>query len=66
MSVASQIIPTQVAKWLSTGKRRLLKGMRRGVLSSLSFTDNNGVRYFDQAWLRKATDIVDGKSGNAN
>jgi hypothetical protein len=32
--------------------------MRRVVLSSLSFTDNNDVRYFDQAWLRNATDIV--------
>jgi len=28
----------------------------------LSFTDNSGVRYLDQAWLRKATDIVEGKS----
>jgi len=40
--------------------------MRRVVLSSLSFTDNSGVRYFDQAWLRKATDIVGGKIGNIN
>jgi len=46
------------------GERKLLKGMRPGVLSSLSFTSNNGVRYFDQAWLRKATDIVGGKRGN--
>jgi len=38
--------------------------MRRGVLSSLSFTDNNNVRYFDQAWLKKDTNIVDGKKGN--
>ena len=58
--------PTPVAKGLSMGKRWLLNGMRWGVLSSLSFTDNNGVRYFDQAWLRKATDIVDGKRGNVN
>jgi hypothetical protein len=48
------------------GKRRLLKGVRCGVLSSLGFTDNSGVRYFDQAWLRKPSDIVGGKRGNAN
>ncbi len=46
------------------GERRLLSGMRRGVLSSLSFTDNNDVRYFDQAWLREAAHLVDGKKGN--
>jgi len=40
--------------------------MRRGVLSSLSFIDNNDGCYFDQAWLRKATDIVGGKKGNIN
>jgi len=51
-------------KGVSMGERKLLKGMRPGVLSSLSFTSNNGVRYFDQAWLRKATDIVGGKRGN--
>jgi len=43
------------------GKRWLLKGVRCGVLSSLSFPDNSGVRYFDQAWLRKAMDIVGGQ-----
>jgi hypothetical protein len=48
------------------GKRWLLNVMRRGVLSSLSFTDNNGVHCFDQAWLRKAMDIVGGKIGNIN
>jgi hypothetical protein len=58
--------PTPVAKELSMGERWLLKGVRQGVLSSLSFTDNNGVRYFGQVWLRKATDIVDGKRGNVN
>jgi hypothetical protein len=42
--------PAQVAKRLSICKRRLLDLNRRGVLSSPSFTDNNGVRYFDQAW----------------
>ena len=43
------------------GKRWFLNGMRRVVTSSLSFTDNSGVRSFDQTWLRKATDIVGGE-----
>ena len=43
---------------LDMGKRRLVNRDARAVLSALSFTDRKGVRYFDQAWLRKATDIV--------
>jgi hypothetical protein len=43
------------------GKRWLLNGTRRGVLSSLSFTDNIGVRYFDQAWLSKDVDVVESR-----
>jgi hypothetical protein len=35
----------------------------RGVLSALSFPKSDGVRYLDQVWLRKATDIVEGKRG---
>ena len=66
MSVDRQRRPTQVAKGLSMDKRWLLNGMRRVVLSPLSFTDNSGVRYFDQAWLRKATDIVGSQRGNIN
>jgi hypothetical protein len=46
------------------GERRLLNGMRRVVLSPLSFTDNSSVCYFTQAWLSKATDIVGEREGN--
>ena len=66
MSVAKQIGPTQVAKGLSMGKRGLLNSIRCGVVSPVRFTDNNGVRYFDQAWLRKATELVGGKRRNIN
>jgi len=55
-----------VAKGLDMGKRWLLNGMRRGVLSSLSSADSNGVRYFHRDGLEKATDIVGGKVGNIN
>ena len=66
MSLTGQRSPTQVAKGLDMGKRWLLKGMRCMVLSSLSFTGYDSVRYFDQAWLRKATDIVGGDKGSLN
>ena len=45
------------------GERQLLNLNRHGVLSSLSFTDNNGARYFDQAWLGKDTSIFRKKQG---
>jgi hypothetical protein len=48
------------------GESRLLKGMRSGVLSPLSFTDNNDVGYFNQAWLSKATDVVEGRKEKIN
>jgi len=56
--------PTWVAKGLDMGKRRLLKGMRCMVLSLLSLPDNDSVRYFNHAWLSKATDIVGGEKGS--
>ena len=64
MSVGRQRSPNQVGKRLIMGKRWLLSWMRCGVVSLLSLPDNRGVRYFDQAWLRKATDNVVGKSRN--
>jgi len=47
-----------VVKWLDMGKRRLVNRDKRWILSALNSTDSKGPRYFDQAWLRKATDIV--------
>ena len=31
---------------------------RRGVLPAMNFMGNNGVRYFDREWLRKASNIL--------
>jgi hypothetical protein len=53
-----------VGKGLDMGERRLLNEMRFVVLSSLSFTGNNSVRYFNHVWLRKATGIVEDEKGN--
>ena len=35
-----------------------------GLLSSLGGTDSDGVRYFDQAWLRRVADILEDERGN--
>jgi hypothetical protein len=61
--VARQRRPSQVIEGFSMGERRLLNGMRRAVLASLSFADSNGVRYFDRVWLRKAVDVVERRRG---
>ena len=59
--MARQRRTAQVVRGVGMGKGWLLKRMRRGVLSRLTFTDNSIVRCLDQAWLRKATDIVGGE-----
>jgi DNA-binding transcriptional MerR regulator len=62
--VTSQMTTTQVAKQLGMGESQLLSWIRRGVLPPPSFIDNNGVRYFDGEWLKKAQDIVKIRKGN--
>ena len=63
MSVASPMRPTQVARWFGIGERRLVNLDTHGVLSALSFNENDRVLYFDQAWLWKAIDIVRTREG---
>ena len=45
---------------------RLLNWNERSALSPRDFTDSDDARYFDQAWLKKTTDIVEGRRGNVN
>ena len=66
MIVKRQRRSAWVVKGLDMGKRRLLKEMRCMVLSSLTFTGNNSVRYFNHTWLSKAKDIVGGEKGSLN
>jgi len=54
---------SQVARELGMNKSRVVSWVERGALPPPSFTDNNGVRYFDQEWLRKAKEIVESKQG---
>ncbi len=56
--VTSEMTTTEVAKKLGIGDSQLLSWIEGGVLPPPSSIDNNGVRYFDQKWLKKARGIV--------
>ena len=56
--VASQMTTTNVARELGMTRSQLVSWVKRGALPGPSFTDNNGVRYFDLEWLDKAREIV--------
>jgi len=53
----------QVAKQLSMRVGQVVSWIERGALPPPSFIDENGVRYFDQEWLRKAKQILRNKQG---
>jgi len=61
--VTSQMTTTQVAKHLGMKVGQVVSWVEHGALPRPSFIDNNGVRYFDQEWLRKAQEIVKSKRG---
>lgn len=56
--VTSQMTTSQVANHLGMSKGQVISWVERGALPQPSFIDNNGVRYFDQEWVRKAQEIV--------
>ena len=62
--VTSQMTTAQVAREVGMNVGRLVSWVKRGALPPPSFTDNNGVRYFDQEWLKKAREIVKSKRVN--
>ncbi len=62
--VNSQMTTTNVARALGMSIGQLLSWVDRGALPPPSFIDNNGVRYFDGEWLKKAREIVKTKKGN--
>jgi len=59
--VTSQMTTSQVARQLGMSVGRVVSWVERGALPPPSFIDNNGVRYFDLEWLRKAKEIVESK-----
>lgn len=56
--VTSQMTTTQVARLLGIKIGQLRSWVEHGALPPPSFTDNNGVRYFGQEWLREASEIM--------
>lgn len=61
--VPNQLTTSQVARHLGMSVGRVVSWVEREALPPPSFIDNNGVRYFDQEWLRKAKEIVKVKGG---
>ena len=61
--VTSQMTTTQVAKQFDMNVGQLVSWVGHGVLPPPSSIDKNGVRYFDQEWLRKARQILRNKQG---
>jgi len=55
--VTNQLTTTQVAKQLGMKRGQVVSWVERGAFPPPSSIDNNGVRYFDQEWLRKAREI---------
>jgi DNA-binding transcriptional MerR regulator len=55
---------TVVAKHLGMKVGQLLSWVEHGALPPPTFIDNNGVRYFDQEWFKKAQEIVKSKKGD--
>ena len=56
--VTNQLTTSQVARQLGMSVSRVVSWVERGALPPPSFIDNNGVRYFDQEWMRKAKEVV--------
>ncbi|MBA7609592.1 hypothetical protein ES703_16783 [subsurface metagenome] len=61
--VTNQMTTTQVTRQLGMGISQLVSWIEHGALPPPSSIDKNGVRYFDQDWLRKARQIVKSKLG---
>lgn len=61
--VTNQMTTTEVTRQLGMKISQLLSWIEHGALPPPSFIDNNGVRYFDQKWLKKSQVIVKSKKG---
>ena len=59
--VTSQMTTSQVAQHLGMSQGQLISWVHRGALPPPSFTDNNGVRYFDQEWLKRSREVLERK-----
>ena len=56
--VTSQLTTAQAASQLGMSPSKLISWVEHGALPLPSSIDRNGVRYFDQEWLRKAKVVL--------
>ena len=61
--VSNQMTTAQTARHLEMSPSKLISWVERGALPNPSSIDKDGVRYFDQEWLRKAKQILKNKQG---
>lgn len=61
--LTGQMTTREAARELGMTIETLLRWIKHEVLPPPSYVDNNGVRYFDQEWLKKAREIVKRKGG---
>lgn len=61
--LTDKLTSSNVARELGMGIGQLINWIEHNVLPPPTFIDENGVRYFDQAWLSEAREIVRQKKG---
>ena len=57
------MVTRRIIEWFSAGGSRFLNLSRRAVISWPAFSDSDRLRYYHQAWLRQATDVVEAGEG---
>jgi DNA-binding transcriptional MerR regulator len=59
--VTRNLTTTQAARQLGMRASQLVNWVEHGALPAPTSVDDNGVRYFDHKWLKKAREIVRSK-----
>jgi DNA-binding transcriptional MerR regulator len=59
--LSNKMTTSIIAKALDMTNSKLIYWIQHGILPEPSEIDENGGRYFDQAWLEKARGIIDGR-----
>ena len=56
--VTSMLTTSQVGKQFDMNQQQVIYWVEHGAFPPPTFIDKNGVRYFDQEWLRKAKVVL--------
>jgi len=59
--VTNQLTITPVAKYLGMKPQRVIYWIDHGAFPLPSVLDDNGVRYFDEEWLKRARGVLEYK-----